>query len=81
MNKTKKNTAKTVAKIIKDIRSKLKITQCELATKLGVSQGTLSKYENELLIPSVHEWFGLCQLYRDNHEDICSIIRDDSDQY
>lgn len=40
-----------IAKVIKELRSKLNLTQEELAAKLGVSFATVNRWENERIIP------------------------------
>ncbi len=57
----------TINTRFKQIRTTLKLTQAELATKLGVKQNTIAKYEatNEIPISSI---LLLCQLYNVNKE-------------
>ncbi len=45
---------------MKSTRLERGLTQKEVAGKLGVAQGTLSKMENGRLMPSVIQWFDFC---------------------
>ena len=44
-------------------RKVLRISQQELCKKLGITQGLLSKIENEKLIPSVYVWLTFCRIF------------------
>lgn len=61
MNARERSFAKHVAHLMKSTRLEKSLTQKEVAGKLGVAQGTLSKMENGRLIPSVVQWFDFCR--------------------
>ena len=43
--------SKDISRVVKEIRSKLNLSQEELAAKLGVSFATLNRWENEKITP------------------------------
>jgi len=50
-----------IAKTIKNVRKLNGWTQNECSKIMSISQSALSKMENEILIPSVHQWFEFCE--------------------
>jgi hypothetical protein len=72
------------ARIFRIGRKVIGHTQVDVATALGVSQGTVSKYEAGILQPSALDWFNFCTLvnidsYRslkDGYIDNCSRIQE-----
>lgn len=66
----KRNTLKT-ASICRAGRKMMGLTQEELANRLKISQGSLSKYEAALQMPSACDWYQLCsELTIDSHQAI-----------
>jgi transcriptional regulator with XRE-family HTH domain len=53
-------TQKSIGLLIREVRKSVGMTQVDLAKEMQISQGTLSKLENGLLVPSVIEWYRLC---------------------
>lgn len=50
------------ARLIRTARKKMGLTQIDLASKLGVSQSCLSKFESGILMPSAVQWAIFCQM-------------------
>ena len=48
---------------LKKIRKEQKISQIELAKKLGVTQQTVSQYEKEIIVPKVDVIIKLAQIF------------------
>jgi transcriptional regulator with XRE-family HTH domain len=55
---------------LKAARTNSNLTQQEACKMLGITQATLSKYENGISIPSVHTTIRMSKLYNINHNDI-----------
>lgn len=49
---------------LKELRMKRKMTQKEVANRLGVSRNTISSYERNTLNPSLESFINLAVLYR-----------------
>ena len=58
---------------IKALRNEYKLTQSELAQKLGVTKSTVSAYENDARLPSYDVLIRLSQVFRTSTD---SIIND-----
>jgi len=54
--------AQKIAHLLRASRKSATLTQHAVASKLGISQGALSKMEHGLLIPSAPQWFDFCDL-------------------
>ncbi len=50
-----------ISRIWKATRLLLGLTQKDLANQLGISQGSVSKYESMQLEPSASDWYNFCQ--------------------
>lgn len=48
------------ARVLREVRKKLGFTQNQIASALGVSQGTLSKMEAAKAEPSAIQWLRFC---------------------
>jgi transcriptional regulator with XRE-family HTH domain len=48
------------ARIWRAGRKLMGYSQVELSQKLGMSQGTISKYESKILIPTLDHWYNFC---------------------
>lgn len=57
-----------ICKIMHSERKIKKISQQKLCESLGITQGLLSKIENEKLKPSVFVWLTFCRLFSINSE-------------
>ncbi len=55
---------KTINIKIKVLRLKLKITQAELALKIGIPQSTISKWENGKREPSINQLITLAKFFK-----------------
>jgi DNA-binding XRE family transcriptional regulator len=62
MNSLRKADAQRLARVFRAARKLNGRTQSTLAKDLGIAQGTISKIESGLLMPSLSEWFVFCQL-------------------
>jgi transcriptional regulator with XRE-family HTH domain len=62
MNNAEKNDAKKIALLINCGRTNKKLSQTELASLLGISQGQISKLEKGVAIPSATLWMNMCRL-------------------
>lgn len=62
MKSGEKLTAAKSARLMRAMRKELGLSQQQVAAELQISQGTLSKMENQLLMPSAHEWLSFCVL-------------------
>lgn len=51
-----------VARVLRLLRKKKRLTQKEVARELQISQGKVSKMENAILEPSATQWMEFCQL-------------------
>lgn len=64
MNASEKKTALMIAQVMRASRKLGGLSQNEVAKKLGVSQGSLSKFESGALIPSAHHWVEFCSFLK-----------------
>lgn len=55
--------AKRICAIMHAERKANKISQQKLCESLGITQGLLSKIENEKLKPSVYVWLTFCKMF------------------
>lgn len=62
MNQRERETAGRTAQIFRAARKRACLTQVEVSKNLGIAQGTLSKLERGLLVPSAQHWFDFCHL-------------------
>lgn len=59
---SEKNCSPDISLIFRAARKEAGFSQIDIARKLGISQGTLSKLENGVLTPSAPLWFEFCKL-------------------
>lgn len=53
---------KDIGRIMRIARRLNKFSQRKLSGQIGVSQGTMSKFENNSLTPDIQQWFHFCEL-------------------
>lgn len=64
MNAREKKYVKKIGRLMKVSRKGAHLTQVEVSKKLGIEQGTLSKMENGILMPSAVQWFDFCRIVK-----------------
>lgn len=62
---------------IKDLRKKNKLTQEQLAQKIGTTQKTISKYETEALDLNTDTIIKLCEIFKESADYILGIEQED----
>ncbi len=62
MNSREKSAANYISETMREARIRNGLTQQQLAQALEVAQGTLSKMETGVLIPSAVQWQDFCHL-------------------
>jgi transcriptional regulator with XRE-family HTH domain len=60
---TEEAVARRICNLMHAERKAKKISQQKLCEDLGITQGLLSKIENEKLKPSVYVWLTFCRLF------------------
>lgn len=63
MRMVKAKHRKQLGKLIEEARRKNEMIQSELAKELGVSQGTVSKIEKGIQLPTLQIGFRICRLF------------------
>jgi transcriptional regulator with XRE-family HTH domain len=59
-------------KRIRAERERLNLTQVALAVRIGVGSDTISKYERDLMVPSVPTLQALARVFSVTMDDLCS---------
>jgi transcriptional regulator with XRE-family HTH domain len=62
MRKRKHDLVLALSKQMLEARKTSGLTQAQVATSIGVSQGALSKMERGILVPSAIQWVEFCKL-------------------
>lgn len=62
-NQEKEGAAMSIGKNISELRKRRKLTQSELAGKLGVTEQSVSKWENDVCVPDVSLFPQLAKLF------------------
>lgn len=62
MNTQEKLSAERIATLMRAARKRAGLGQVDIAQKLGISQGAVSRTEHGILIPSAPIWFDFCKL-------------------
>ena len=57
----------------KEYREKVKMTQCEVANRLGIEQGTISMWETDKNYPSIKYLMQLAELYECTTDELLSL--------
>ncbi|MFZ9594804.1 MAG: helix-turn-helix transcriptional regulator [Bdellovibrionia bacterium] len=60
---SEESVARRICNLMHAERKAKKISQQKLCENLGITQGLLSKIENEKLKPSVYVWLTFCRLF------------------
>lgn len=68
MTSTENNAIEQIARLMRAVRKSHKITQVEMAERLGVTQATVSKIESGLSMPSLYTWLRFCRAMELNCE-------------
>ena len=62
MNELETSMARRAARLMRSARKQKEFNQREVALRLGITQGNLSKMENGILVPSAPQWFEFCEM-------------------
>ncbi|MCP3660155.1 MAG: helix-turn-helix transcriptional regulator, partial [Bacteroidetes bacterium] len=57
-------TNKTIGSKIMYLRKENNLSRYELATRLGISESIISKYERNINLPSIEAALKICQLFK-----------------
>ncbi|MEI6132815.1 MAG: helix-turn-helix transcriptional regulator [Bacillota bacterium] len=66
-----------IAKKLKEVRENLKLTQAEVAEKIGVKHNTISMWESGKNQPDADTFINLCSIYGVNIDDLFGIESND----
>lgn len=69
-----------LCKLIKEARKENKLKQSEVAAMLGLSDGSISNWENGKADPDIDTFVKLCQIYKKNFAELLTLAYGETDK-